>query len=130
MIPMTPNSRLPTSVTSACILFTVLSIYPLYCVYIFLFFFFSSRRRHTRFDCDWSSDVCSSDLESPRKLRHQIRRNQFDQLSKHRTVLLARLPVVFFFFTPCLVAGKMKTAERTEKRRVGEKRRTRGAPDH
>src|SRR2546430_12339273 len=23
--------------------------------------FFSSRRRHTRFDCDWSSDVCSSD---------------------------------------------------------------------
>src|SRR2546430_12632875 len=30
-----------------------------------LFFFFSSRRRHTRFDCDWSSDVCSSDLCSP-----------------------------------------------------------------
>src|SRR5882762_10684181 len=26
------------------------------------FFFFSSRRRHTRFKCDWSSDVCSSDL--------------------------------------------------------------------
>src|SRR2546430_5880097 len=26
-------------------------------------FFFSSRRRHTRFDCDWSSHVCSSDLE-------------------------------------------------------------------
>src|SRR5688572_19463002 len=31
--------------------------------YFFVFFFFfSSRRRHTRFDCDWSSDVCSSDL--------------------------------------------------------------------
>src|SRR6266478_865740 len=30
-------------------------------IFIF-FFFFSSRRRHTRFDCDWSSDVCSSDL--------------------------------------------------------------------
>src|SRR5260370_22317161 len=26
------------------------------------YFFFSSRRRHTRFKCDWSSDVCSSDL--------------------------------------------------------------------
>src|SRR2546430_9258172 len=26
------------------------------------YFFFSSRRRHTSFDCDWSSDVCSSDL--------------------------------------------------------------------
>src|SRR6266853_3710357 len=31
------------------------------------FFFFSSRRRHTRFDCDWSSDVCSSDLQSDPK---------------------------------------------------------------
>src|SRR5476649_396452 len=28
-----------------------------------LFFFFSSRRRHTRSLCDWSSDVCSSDLD-------------------------------------------------------------------
>src|SRR5215204_4991199 len=27
-----------------------------------IFFFFSSRRRHTRSLCDWSSDVCSSDL--------------------------------------------------------------------
>src|SRR5215211_1556924 len=40
-----------------------------YCVlqlrYIHLFFFFfSSRRRHTRSLCDWSSDVCSSDLAS------------------------------------------------------------------
>src|SRR2546430_13628827 len=35
--------------------------------YLFLlFFFFSSRRRHTRFDCDWSSDVCSSDLKRQR----------------------------------------------------------------
>src|SRR2546430_8308161 len=36
------------------------SVHAMYC--FFLFFFFSSRRRHTRFDCDWSSDVCSSDL--------------------------------------------------------------------
>src|SRR5690242_12562229 len=27
-----------------------------------ILFFFSSRRRHTRLTCDWSSDVCSSDL--------------------------------------------------------------------
>src|SRR5688572_32524604 len=33
-------------------------------------FFFSSRRRHTRFDCDWSSDVCSSDLREPGRRRH------------------------------------------------------------
>src|SRR6266480_6075848 len=31
-------------------------------LFIFFFFFFSSRRRHTRLTCDWSSDVCSSDL--------------------------------------------------------------------
>src|SRR6267143_4297485 len=31
-------------------------------MYMF-FFFFSSRRRHTRWNCDWSSDVCSSDLD-------------------------------------------------------------------
>src|SRR5256886_5894274 len=35
--------------------------------YCGLIFFFSSRRRHTRFDCDWSSDVCSSDLACDRK---------------------------------------------------------------
>src|SRR5215204_7256794 len=32
---------------------------------ISVFFFFSSRRRHTRSLCDWSSDVCSSDLVLP-----------------------------------------------------------------
>src|SRR5690625_7553412 len=32
-------------------------------------FFFSSRRRHTRWPRDWSSDVCSSDLASHRSLR-------------------------------------------------------------
>src|SRR5688572_10070131 len=35
----------------------------------YFFFFFSSRRRHTRFDCDWSSDVCSSDLSGWKILR-------------------------------------------------------------
>src|SRR5688572_31191853 len=45
------------------------------CLCFFFFFFFSSRRRHTRFDCDWSSDVCSSDLEVP-TLAAGIRVNQ------------------------------------------------------
>src|SRR5689334_20314555 len=31
-------------------------------LFFLVFFFFSSRRRHTRWNCDWSSDVCSSDL--------------------------------------------------------------------
>src|SRR2546429_2305857 len=33
-------------------------------VHLYCFFFFSSRRRHTRCSRDWSSDVCSSDLHS------------------------------------------------------------------
>src|SRR6185369_16152429 len=37
-------------------------LFKIGCFFLF-FFFFSSRRRHTRFKCDWSSDVCSSDLE-------------------------------------------------------------------
>src|SRR2546429_9055083 len=32
------------------------------------FFFFSSRRRHTRCSRDWSSDVCSSDLQGIRQM--------------------------------------------------------------
>src|SRR5699024_11687873 len=37
----------------------------LFCLY-YILFFFSSRRRHTRSKRDWSSDVCSSDLEPQR----------------------------------------------------------------
>src|SRR5687768_8434420 len=36
------------------------------------FFFFSSRRRHTRCSRDWSSDVCSSDLGEPRALSNAL----------------------------------------------------------
>src|SRR5690606_40731117 len=38
------------------------------CCISYLFFFFSSRRRHTRFSRDWSSDVCSSDLSKATRL--------------------------------------------------------------
>src|SRR5690606_39791986 len=45
-------------------------------------FFFSSRRRHTRFSRDWSSDVCSSDLISHPALKLQLGRNRkcFNQI--------------------------------------------------
>src|ERR1039457_5903697 len=36
----------------------------------FFVFFFSSRRRHTRLQGDWSSDVCSSDLGAPEKCQN------------------------------------------------------------
>src|SRR5256886_6048446 len=47
-------------------------------IFLIVIFFFSSRRRHTRFDCDWSSDVCSSDLRAlPPEM---IPQNLFDRL--------------------------------------------------
>src|SRR2546430_7022053 len=52
---------LSTCCRCAVVLLIYTDVYPLN-VYSVFFFFFSSRRRHTRFDCDWSSDVCSSDL--------------------------------------------------------------------
>src|SRR2546430_16448274 len=42
---------------------------PVYARSAASFFFFSSRRRHTRFDCDWSSDVCSSSEDGAAPLR-------------------------------------------------------------
>src|SRR2546430_11588240 len=56
-----------------------------------MFFFFSSRRRHTRFDCDWSSDVCSSDLKRhshvglhlPVVMNHPANRRQVDAAMNH-----------------------------------------------
>src|SRR5699024_8783975 len=44
------------------IVFLLIFMFVMIC-YIFSFFFFSSRRRHTRSKRDWSSDVCSSDLD-------------------------------------------------------------------
>src|SRR5689334_18409508 len=44
----------------------------------FFFFFFSSRRRHTRWNCDWSSDVCSSDLVSKSVIADQQMRGMAD----------------------------------------------------
>src|SRR5947207_13966718 len=49
--------------------FFTLSVLLLVC----FFFFFSSRRRHTRSLCDWSSDVCSSDLPGRARAAHWSR---------------------------------------------------------
>src|SRR2546430_15747697 len=61
---------------------------------IFFFFFFSSRRRHTRFDCDWSSDVCSSDLKlNVRRVNRSTRRVVVTEVGhevyRHASAMLA-----------------------------------------
>src|SRR5207237_7870358 len=78
----------------------------------FILFFFSSRRRHTRFKCDWSSDVCSSDLEPAHPSAVGIL----------RTDEPVRAPLLEAVRDPAGHAadGKGRREERSEERRVGK----------
>src|SRR5688572_30882778 len=67
------------------LLYLVLFVFFLFFVFLF-FFFFSSRRRHTRFDCDWSSDVCSSDLSATSDQREQAADAPVRDLRSPRTL--------------------------------------------
>src|SRR3712207_5288587 len=70
----------------------------------FFFFFFSSRRRHTRYWRDWSSDVCSSDLQDPpvrprRRLepRHPIARPELPSMNEDVVVNLVMQAMTLAF---------------------------------
>src|SRR5687768_18190013 len=86
---------------------------------LYIMFFFSSRRRHTRCSRDWSSDVCSSDLEDgPRGLSgwfiqpaQRDRRRAPDAQAPHR-------------FQP------PRRISRSEERRVGKECRSRWSAYH
>src|SRR6266702_2798095 len=58
-----------------------------------VFFFFSSRRRHTRWPRDWSSDVCSSDLNGGR-MANQPPRLVLATGNAHKIAELARILAV------------------------------------
>src|SRR5215213_3220792 len=64
----------------------------LVCVWYVCFFFFSSRRRHTRLVSDWSSDVCSSDLSAARPSRAGSRGSRWRRAETGRPGLA--LPLV------------------------------------
>src|SRR3989440_1585541 len=57
------------------------------------FFFFSSRRRHTNSDRDWSSDVCSSDLDEPVRIGGVARADDQHQIALLGHLLDGRLAV-------------------------------------
>src|SRR5690606_40009580 len=99
--------------------------------------FFSSRRRHTRFSRDWSSDVCSSDLERQLAVLREL-----DKLDKRgaeavRGTLLGEgfeLPAnavdKLMVFSQVRSSGHddaLSKLERSEERRVGKECRCRGA---
>src|SRR3712207_7737435 len=88
-----------------------------------VFFFFSSRRRHTRYWRDWSSDVCSSDLAC------------LDQLPNLGTVV----PAVLVDVDPTDqrqsqgtigIEDRRVDLVRSEERRVGKECRSRWSPYH
>src|SRR2546430_4680798 len=95
------------------------------------FFFFSSRRRHTRFDCDWSSDVCSSDLSGNR----QITNLRYDaalcvkhirqSCVEHHPASTARRCL-----SSSSISEGLLTVWRSEERRVGKECRSRWSPYH
>src|SRR2546427_3805043 len=80
-------------------------------------FFFSSRRRHTRFDCDWSSDVCSSDLSTSTPSVAAMA----PAFAKPSGDSIMVITVVF-----SLASRKY----RSEERRVGKECRSRWSPYH
>src|SRR5256885_4692431 len=123
---MSANSHAKIDFISVLLL---LFLFPSYTLYIF-FFFFSSRRRHTRLQGDWSSDVCSSDLEggaAPDPLRRARRRHRPDP-RRHPRVVSQRM--VRRVVPRELPQATLAHPVRSEERRVGKECRSRWSPYH
>src|SRR3712207_7628427 len=97
-------------------------------------FFFSSRRRHTRYWRDWSSDVCSSDLFAGRnRNRGWVRTVMWPGMQLQK--LTTREPdhdqlAVAIAALQAVLEREDPRAARSEERRVGEECRSRWAPFH
>src|SRR2546430_13438160 len=96
-------------------------------------FFFSSRRRHTRFDCDWSSDVCSSDLYAAVVVGCATVAASPVSWTHHQVwTVLAGLLLVAGGGRARLTSGLalLVVMTRSEERRVREEGRSRWSPYH
>src|SRR5256885_3995296 len=106
----------------------------MYCNCFVYSFFFSSRRRHTRLQGDWSSDVCSSDLgrrrsSAPSSLEEAARPSSLKFLPgsrRYSTWGAGEFPP-FPHAIRCFIAGGVA---RSEERRVGKECRSRWSPYH
>src|SRR5690606_40798664 len=97
-------------------------------------FFFSSRRRHTRFSRDWSSDVCSSDLFSTPGTAPRVGVRVGDSVVDLAMALgddVFAQPTLNAFMAQGYrrwVEVRERISERSEERRVGEEWRERWGP--
>src|SRR5256886_11597953 len=117
----------------ACLCFSsVNGFMKLVRLYDYFFFFFSSRRRHTRFDCDWSSDVCSSDLHGAYLLYNSASSSRrVDVQPSRRLAGAAVLPLPQPIRSMMTCYGRSEDAAgRSEERRVGKECRSRWSPYH
>src|SRR5437762_10435340 len=96
-------------------------------------FFFSSRRRHTRYIGDWSSDVCSSDLAPPRE-EFEVLQNLISLKDTANSTQRAQA-VAWAKNNFGKLAANLRQEladallQRSEERRVGKECRARGSPD-
>src|SRR2546429_2421957 len=99
---------------------------------IYVFFFFSSRRRHTRCSRDWSSDVCSSDLYGEYGFEvPPLRLPSYD--SSSQLAELRHCPSVALFLQRAAAVKpdfELIKENRSEERRVGKECRSRWSPYH
>src|SRR5205807_2894257 len=102
------------------------------------FFFFSSRRRHTRLQGDWSSDVCSSDLSircrciraRPNSLRASAARSTCIPISEAMLLMAFHGSQSHLCKRRCRLSSTKIPTRRSEERRVGKECRSRVSKDH
>src|SRR5689334_23618256 len=98
-------------------------------VYLLCFFFFSSRRRHTRWNCDWSSDVCSSDLLRTKAISYT--RDHLKEIAAYAIAFASTVVTLSIAYGHKQANSEQLStdvAARSEERRVGKECRCRWAP--
>src|SRR3712207_7311657 len=119
-----------------CYLFLSIALVPVFYLLwlstLAFFFFFSSRRRHTRYWRDWSSDVCSSDLDPARQAAPRLDGRPGADRRRHRADEGGVRPSLPPDAARRLPQQRQRQDHqgRSEERRVGKECRSRWSPYH